>query len=79
MINPMQLIQLMRSGGNPQEALNTILQKEAGNNPVPNNAIQMMKNGDSTGIERLARNLCEERHIDPEKALSQLKNQFGMK
>ena len=30
MINPMQLIQLMRSGGNPQEALNTILQKEAG-------------------------------------------------
>lgn len=79
MINPMQLIQLMRSGGNPQEALNTILQKEAGNNPVLNNAIQMMKNGDSTGIERLARNLCEERHIDPEKALSQLKNQFGMK
>ncbi|RHQ65215.1 hypothetical protein [Clostridium sp. AF24-2LB] len=79
MINPMQLIQLMRSGGNPQEALNTILQKEAGNNPVLNNAIQMMKNGDSTGIERLARNLCEERHIDPDKALSQLKNQFGMK
>ena len=75
----MQLIQLMRSGGNPQEALNTILQKEAGNNPVLNNAIQMMKNGDSTGIERLARNLCEERHIDPEKALSQIKNQFGMK
>ena len=71
MINPMQLIQLMRSGGNPQ--------KEAGNNPVLNNAIQMMKNGDSTGIERLARNLCEERHIDPDKALSQLKNQFGMK
>ena len=79
MINPMQLIRLMRSGGNPQEALNTILQKEAGNNPVLNNAIQMMKNGDGTGIERLARNLCEERHIDTEKALSQLKNQFGMK
>jgi hypothetical protein len=57
MINPMQLIRLMRSGGNPQEALNTILQKEAGNNPVLNNAIQMMKNGDGTGIERLARNL----------------------
>ena len=79
MINPMQLIQLMRSGGNPQEALNIILQKEDWNNPVLNHAIQMMKNGDGTGIERLARNLCEERHIDPEKALSQLKNQFGMK
>lgn len=79
MINPMQLMQIMRNGGNPQQALINILQKQAGNNPVMNNAIQMMKNGDNTGLEKLARNLCQERHIDPDKALSQIKEQFGFK
>ena len=79
MINPMQLMQMMHNSGNPQQALINILQKQAGNNPVMNNAIQMMKNGDNTGIEKLARNLCQERHIDPDKALSQFKEQFGFK
>lgn len=79
MINPMQLMQMMHNSGNPQQSLINILQKQAGNNPVMNNALQMMKDGDNVGIEKLARNLCQERHIDPDKALSQLKEQFGFK
>lgn len=79
MINPMQLMQMMHNSGNPQQTLINILQKQAGSNPVTNNAIQMMKNGDNAGIEKLARNLCQERHIDPDKALAQIKEQFGMR
>lgn len=79
MMNPMQLMQMMRSGGNPQQALITMMKRQAGNNPVMNNAIQMMEKGDSAGVERLARNLCKEKNLNPDDVLSQIKTQFGMK
>ena len=79
MMNPMQLMQMMRSGGNPQQALITMMKRQAGNNPVMNNAIQMMEKGDSAGVELLARNLCKEKNLNPDDVLSQIKTQFGMK
>ena len=79
MMNPMQLMQMMRSGGNPQQALITMMKRQAGNNPVMNNAIQMMEKGDSAGAEQLARNLCKEKNLNPDDVLSQIKTQFGMK
>lgn len=79
MMNPMQMIQMMRSGGNPQQAIINMMKQQAGNNPVMNNAINMMEKGDNAGIEQLARNLCKERGINPDDMLSQVKNQFGIK
>mgnify|MGYP006954566031 FL=1 len=79
MMNPMQLMQMMRSGGNTQQALITMMKRQAGNNPVMNNAIQMMEKGDSAGVEQLARNLCKEKNLNPDDVLSQIKTQFGMK
>lgn len=79
MINLMQMIQMMRSGGNPQQAIINMMKQQAGNNPVMNNAINMMEKGDNAGIEQLARNLCKERGINPDDMLSQVKNQFGIK
>nr|DAG63663.1 MAG TPA: hypothetical protein [Caudoviricetes sp.] len=79
MMNPMQLMQMMRSGENPQQALITMMKRQAGNNPVMNNAIQMMEKGDSAGVEQLARNLCKEKNLNPDDVLSQIKTQFGMK
>lgn len=79
MINPMQMIQMMRSGGNSQQAIINMMKQQAGNNPVMNNAINMMEKGDNAGIEQLARNLCKERGINPDDMLSQVKNQFGIK
>lgn len=79
MMNPMQLMQMMRSGGNPQQDLITMMKRQAGNNPVMNNAIQMMEKGDSAGVEQLARNLCKEKNLNPDDVLSQIKTQFGMK
>lgn len=79
MMNPMPLMQMMRSGGNPQQALITMMKRQAGNNPVMNNAIQMMEKGDSAGVEQLARNLCKEKNLNPDDVLSQIKTQFGMK
>ena len=66
MMNPMQLMQMIRGGGNPQQA-------------IIDNAINMMEKGDNAGIEKLARNLCQEKGINPDDMLSQVKNQFGIK
>mgnify|MGYP003296611757 FL=1 len=79
MMNPMQLMQMIRGGGNPQQAIINMMKQQSGNNPVIDNAINMMEKGDNAGIEKLARNLCKERKINPDDILSQVKNQFGIK
>lgn len=80
MMNPMmQLMQMMKSGGNPQQMIMNMMRQNSGNNPVMNNALQMMEKGDNAGLEKLARNLCKERNIDPDEAANQIKSQFGMK
>ena len=79
MMNPMQLMQMIRGGGNPQQAIINMMKQQSGNNPVIDNAINMMEKGDNAGLEKLARNLCKERNINPDDILSQVKNQFGIK
>lgn len=79
MMNPMQLMQMIRGGGNHQQAIINMMKQQSGNNPVIDNAINMMEKGDNAGIEKLARNLCKERNINPDDILSQVKNQFGIK
>ena len=70
---------MIRGGGNPQQAIINMMKQQSGNNPVIDNAINMMEKGDNAGIEKLARNLCKERNINPDDILSQVKNQFGIK
>lgn len=79
MMNPMQLIQAIRSGRNPQQSIINIMKQQAGNNPALGNAINMMEKGDNAGIEKLARNLCKEKGINPDEMLSKVQNQFGIK
>lgn len=79
MINPMRVIQMMKSGGNPQQMIMNMMKNQAGSNPVMNNALQMMEKGDNAGLEKLARNLCSEKGINADEAFNQIKGQFGMK
>lgn len=76
--NPMKLMQMMRNG-NPQEMILGMLKRQAGNNPVLNNALNMAEKGDSKGIEQLARNLCKENGVNPDDVMRQIRSQFGMK
>lgn len=79
MINPMNLIQMLRSGGNPQQMIMNMMRQNAGSNPVMNNALQMAEKGDTKGLENLARNLCKERNINPDDAIKQITSQLGVK
>ena len=47
-------------------------------NPIARNTIEMMQKGDSKGLERMARNLCREKGMDPDELLKQVKQQFGL-
>lgn len=73
-MNPMQMLQGMR---NPQQFLQQMMgNNSVMSNPMARNAMQMAQNGDSKGIEQMARNLCKEKGIDFDKSFSDFKNQF---
>lgn len=75
-MNPMELFQAMQ---NPQQFMQNLMQNsQARQNPVLNNAMDLMQKGDGAGIEQLARNLCKERGIDVNSAVNQIKSQFRM-
>lgn len=78
-MTPMQIMQMMKNGGNPQQMLMNMMKQQAGSNPIMNNALQMMEKGDNAGLEKLARNLCSEKGINADEAFNQIKGQFGMK
>ena len=42
------------------------------------NVMQMAQNGDTKGIEQMARNLCREKGLNPDEAMNQIKNQFHL-
>ena len=76
MNNPLAL---MRAFRNPQEFMQQAMQNSQINqNPIAKNAFSMYQNGDSKGLENLARNLCAEKGINPEDELKQIKSNFGM-
>ena len=75
-VNPMQLIQMIKGGKNPQQLILNILQQQGQNNPIISNAVNMAQNGDKSGLQILARNLAAQRGLDFDKELANLKNQF---
>lgn len=75
-VNPMQLIQFIKNGQNPQQLVMSILQQQGQNNPILNNALKMAQGGNTSGLELLARNLAAQRGLDFDKQFSNFKNQF---
>lgn len=77
MINPMQFMQIMQSK-NPQQAMMNVLNQQSGNNPILKNVFDMVQNGDSKGIEEMARNLAKEKGINADEAVQQIRKKFGI-
>lgn len=77
-VNPMQLIQMIKGGNNPQQLVMNILQKQGQNNPILNNAVNMAQGGNISGLEMLARNLAAQRGLNFDKEFSDFRSQLGM-
>ena len=77
MINPVQFMQIMQSK-NPQQAMMNVLNQQSRNNPILKNVFDMVQNGDSKGIEEMARNLAKEKGINADEAVQQIRKKFGI-
>lgn len=74
-MNPMQMLQVMK---NPQQFLQQMMwNSSVMRNPMAKNAMQMVQNGDSKGIEQMARNLCKEKGLNADDVFNQIKSRFG--
>lgn len=72
-VNPMQLIAQMQRGGNPMQ----VMQSMVGNNPQFKRVMQMVDGKSPAEMRQVAQNLCQQRGIDFNQALGQLK-QMGI-
>lgn len=77
MNNFMQMLQTFK---NPQGLMQSVMQdNRIVNNPIARNAMGMYQQGDTAGLEKMARNICKEKGINPDEALLQVKQMFGFK
>lgn len=77
-MNPMQLIQMIRSGQNPQQLAMNLLQQNMGNTPMGQNLLQLAQNGQTADIEQIARNLAKQQGIDFDKEFANFKQMLGL-
>lgn len=71
-INIMQLLQLIRTGRNPQQIIQNILQQN--NNPILKNAMTLAQGGNISALEMLARNLAQQKGLDFDKEFANFQN-----
>ena len=77
-MNPLSIIQMMKSG-NPQQFMQQIMgNSQIMSNPMMKNTMQMAQNGDMKGVEQMARNLCKEKGLDADEMFNQSKNSLNM-
>ena len=76
--NPMQIIQMIKNGGNPQQILINMLEMSSVGNPVIQNLLNLAKNNDKQGIENFARNMLQEQGMDFDKEFTAFRNTLGL-
>lgn len=76
---PMELLQMIKSGKNPQQLMLKVLENRAAqNNPMFQNLLALAKDGNTEDIEQIARNLSKERGIDFDKEFNAFKKSLGL-
>lgn len=77
-MNPMQLVQMIRNGQNPQQLMMSLFEQQMGGTPTGDNLLQMMKENRTEDIENFARNLCSSKGVDFDKEFATFKKQLGL-
>ena len=78
-VNPLMLIQMMKSGQNPQQLLMSILEGQAGTNPISANLLDMVKENRKGDIEQFARNYFASNGLDFDREFNAFKKTYGLK
>lgn len=75
-INGYQLIQMIKSGGNPQQLVMSVLNQRAQENPMFANMLKLANTNDTKRLEQIARNLAKERGMDFDKEFANFRQIF---
>lgn len=77
-VNPMLIIQAIKQGQNPQQLMLSILENNMAGTPLGNNLITLAKNGRSSDIEQIVRNIAKQRGIDFDKEFPNFVQALGL-
>ena len=78
-VDPMLIIQAIKNGQNPQQLMLNIMKNNLSQTPLGANLYRLAQEGKTSEIERIARNLAQQRGIDYDKAFPAFVNQLGLK
>ena len=78
-VNPLQLIQMIKSGSNPQQLMISILESQMKGTPMGDNLLKLARENRGAEIEQIARNLYSQQGRDFDKEFLAFKNMLGMK
>ena len=77
-VNPMQLIQMIKNGQNPQQLMMSVLQQRSQNNPIAQNLFHLAQENKTGEIEGVVRNMFAERGLDFDKEFNSFKKNLGL-
>lgn len=77
-VNPMQLIQMIKQGKNPEQLMLGILEEQMGNTPMGKNLLTLAKQKKNKEIEQIARNLLKEKGLDFDQEFTAFKQLLGL-
>ena len=76
-VDPRRLIWMIKQGQNPQQLMLSVLEGYAGS-PLGKNLLNLARNGQTSEIEKIARNLCKERGMDFDQEFMKFRQMFGI-
>lgn len=77
-VNPMQLIQMIRNGQNPQQLMMSVLEQRTKGNPLYENLYNLAQQGKTGDIETIVRTMFQEKGLDFDKEFNSFKQTLGL-
>ena len=72
------IVQLIRAGQNPEQFFTQFIQQQLGDTPMGTNLLNLAQSHDSASIEKIARNICEQKGLDFDKEFTAFKQNLGL-
>lgn len=78
-MNPMDFLQMIKSGKNPQQLVLNYLETQMQGSPMGANLLNLAKNNKTAEIEQIARNIYQGQGKDFDKEFNAFKQMLGIK
>ena len=77
-VNPAEIIQMIKSGQNPQQLMLKILENQMQNTPMGENLLSLARQNKTAEIEKIARNIARQTGIDYDAEFNAFRKNLGL-